>query len=98
MLADALSRRDQDLPKGESDERVQGRYDVVLKPEVFPSANEIDSTRDGVVQVMPVRANDVHEARLDRNLEATWSEAQSGDPEYQDLLSMAERGDRQLPK
>jgi transposase InsO family protein len=97
-LADALSRRDQDLPKGESDERVQGRYDIVLKPAVFPQETHQEPTKDRMVHATPVHAEDTYEIRLGRDLEAIWTETERIDPEYQDLIEMIEKGHRHLPE
>ena len=38
--ADALSRREQDMPKDQSDERLQHRYMQLLKPATYATADE----------------------------------------------------------
>ena len=54
VRADALSRREQDIPNGEGDDRLQHRTMRLLKPEFFESTSE-------TITAAPVRVGDVAE-------------------------------------
>ena len=69
IRADALSRREQDIPKEEEDDRLQYRTIQLLKPQVLPSTQES-------ILAAPVRTN------VETSLEERWSIAEREDTLY----------------
>jgi hypothetical protein len=88
VLADALSRREQDMPKNDQDDRVRARQIQVLKPEQCT----------GLPKVCPVIAEPVPERELKSELEQLWEASQPEDAMYQDLVKAVREQSRFLPE
>lgn len=92
--ADALSRRDQDMPKDGSDERLLDRNVQLLRPETLASSSTI--------RVSPVYINsELHTqeqtlGELPDELR-DWEQATTEDPEYLEALEAVKTGARRFP-
>jgi len=98
--ADALSRREQDMPEGASDERLQHRYMQLLKP---VTVDEIENPDDE--DPIPIMATRVAEqvtptsttAQGDLPFEEQWAEARARDEEYLRARQAVLNGERRFP-
>jgi RNase H-like domain found in reverse transcriptase/Reverse transcriptase (RNA-dependent DNA polymerase)/Integrase zinc binding domain len=88
ILADALSRREQDMPKNDDDERIRSRQIQVLKPEQCT----------GMPRICPVITESTPERDIKSELEQLWEKAQPKDETYQDLLTAVREQLRHLPE
>ncbi len=89
VRADALSRREQDLPVSLSDERLQYRHVQLLKPEMFAPPKKANTVQE--VQAMPAETIE----RVDlRNL---WDTAREADASYGKMVKSVEEGKRVFP-
>ena len=82
--ADALSRREQDIPNDQEDERLQHRTMCLIKPEMLAGRKE------GMIQAMPTQSEEPL-------LEDRWTHAQHNDPTYEEAVSTIRRGARSFP-
>lgn len=87
---DALSRREQDIPKDASDERLQHRVAQLLKPEVLPTAES--SLHVALVNLQPPKPDE--ERPL---IEDLWMTALEQDKSFEEIKDAIERGDRRFP-
>jgi hypothetical protein len=107
--ADALSRRDQDLPANSDDKRLTDRNIQLLKPEVL--------AKYPIVRVTPIRTRRTHtEGSIDQSSVETpeesaetilgelpdelqdWDTAVTDDKEYQEVRKAVQDGNRTMPK
>jgi transposase InsO family protein len=88
VLADALSRREQDMPKNDNDDRIRSRQIQILKPEQCT----------GMPRICPVITQSVPERDIKSELEQLWEDAQPKDEIYQDLLTAVDQQLRYLPE
>jgi len=88
ILADALSRREQDMPKSDDDDRIRSRLIQVLKPEQCT----------GMPRICPVMTELVPERNLKSELELLWESAQPEDETYRDLVAAVQEQLRHLPE
>lgn len=92
--ADALSRRDQDMPKDGTDERLSDRNIQLLKPEMLAASS--------MVCVAPVQVN-AEPLPQDQNIGETpdelvdWDEAVANDIQYQKALTTVRISARKFP-
>ena len=84
IRADALSRREQDIPKEEEDDRLQYRTIQLLKPQVLPSTQES-------ILAAPVRTN------VETSLEERWSMAEREDTLYGQIKDAVARSAPKFP-
>lgn len=82
ILADALSRRDQDIPQGEEDERIDSCRRILIPPELIVYPAEISSRT----------------LFEDEELENLWQRALAEDKGYQEIKDAVDQGDWKLPK
>lgn len=100
--ADALSRRDQDLPKDVTDNRLQNRHMRLLRPEVFAAHSVVHASRtDSTAQVKPrddfvPRHHEQVVGELPDEL-SDWNEAVQGDDVYCSIRTAVTKGDRKFP-
>jgi hypothetical protein len=96
--ADALSRRDQDLPKGAKDDRLQDRHMQLLRPEVLAASTKLYvspvRTRACEGPIATIRGHVVGELP-DELVE--WEEAITGDDEYLTVRNAIREDRRKLP-
>jgi hypothetical protein len=89
---DALSRRDQDIPKDSNDERVKAR-----EAEMFPNV-KINSTRvldnEGELKIKKIASTLVFN---DKELQDLWEKGIQADDTYALIFEAVERGDRKIP-
>ena len=78
--ADALSRREQDLPEDPEDERLQHRMMRLIKPEMLSRSEE-------TAQVMSTRTEDL-------SLAEQWTKAQREDQTYEEAVAAVRRDAR----
>lgn len=90
-LADALSRRDQDLPKDDEDDRVKSRRMQLLSNDIFP-----DTCNTHFVHSFPTQTSPRPE--FDRTLQEEWDLHEPRDPNIAGLKAAIERGDRTIPE
>lgn len=99
--ADALSRREQDMPNGETDDRVKYRTMQLLKPEMVPG------TIVGSVFAAPVQDTDGGAGpnkgqdfgpQLETELEQLWREAKEQDHAYQQMVESVQEERRVFPR
>lgn len=89
--ADALSRREQDLPEGEDDDRLQYRTTQLLKPEMVKGSS-------GGLYAAPVATNEVPTAEETVvAIDQLWVSAERADDTYQEALAAVRRGARVFP-
>lgn len=81
VLADALSRRDQDVPDNNEDDRIETLRRVLISPELVVSPADV---REGTLFI-------------DEDLQNLWQQAIVDDNEYQEILNAVRRGDRKMP-
>jgi transposase InsO family protein len=81
--ADALSRREQDLPVDLSDERLQHRTTQLLKPEMLPGVTI------GTISAVPAEAEVL-------NLTQLWTQAKENDPSYAEMSAAVKDGARKF--
>jgi hypothetical protein len=89
VVADALSRRDQDLPKSDEDDRVRGRIAQVIKPEALLET-----------QLENLRVNKIgteHQAE-NPQMQDIWQETKEQDAEYQGVLGAVQDRLQKLPE
>ena len=91
IRADALSRREQDLPADANDDRLQKRFIQVLKPTASYYREEDEETTDIIAMSMRVRAlpaitrsNNREDTRSQHDIENLWNQAVKNDQAYQD--------------
>lgn len=82
VLADALSRRDQDIPKDKNDERRNLKKQAFISPELIVAPTQIS----------------LNTPFEDEELQDLWQQAIEGDDLYQELFDAVQRGDRRLPQ
>jgi transposase InsO family protein len=90
VVADALSRRDQDMPKDTTDIRLSERTFQLLKPDQFSAAffsTVVNANRTDAVSMMPPD-----------DLLDLWDTAQRDDEVYNELLLSVRKGERQAPE
>jgi hypothetical protein len=96
VLADALSRRDQDLPIDSQDDRLQRRYIQLLKPgSVIAEGSPI-----ATIVSAPVRPTTLAPPLSDIapfDLFVHWDQAIQEDTEYTAVLEAIQKGHRKLP-
>jgi len=94
--ADALSRREQDMPGDAADDRIQHRTTQMLRPEMLASP----------IQVAPVAVRDVPETPVVRgqdifgeapDLEQMWVDAEAKDGVYRELCCAVQEQRRSFP-
>lgn len=103
VLADALSRRDQDLPSDHQDNRLQERYIQLIKPEEV--IQEGSPVHVSPVSMSPAPAIDAtsgsSQHHFDPNtpfdLFTNWDQATIDDPEYSSVLEALQKNRRKLP-
>lgn len=84
IRADALSRREQDIPNGQEDERLQYRATCLIKPEMLPKPKE------KVTQVMLTQTEEP-------SLQDQWTNARQEDQTYQEAVAAIRRDARSFP-
>jgi RNase H-like domain found in reverse transcriptase len=84
IRADALSRREQDMPNGQEDERLQYRTTCLVKPEM------ISKQRREPMSVLTTRTEEL-------SLETQWIDAQQKDPVYKEAVATIQRDSRSFP-
>jgi hypothetical protein len=105
-LPDALTRREQDLPTGENDERLMERQMVLLKPEfceagVIPrglikaAANRVAEAEDSEVEDEQLEPTTI--TLEPEPLEQLWERVKSVDNTYNQLVQSLRDGARQFP-
>ncbi len=87
---DALSRREQDIPKDASDERLQHRVAQLLKPEVLPTA-------ESSLHITPMNLQPPQSDEERPSIEDLWTTALEQDKSFKEIRDAIERGDRRLP-
>jgi hypothetical protein len=107
--ADALSRRDQDIPKNAQDDRLQDRILQLIKPEWIEKGRMVATVGRPRVAVEqpanPQRVNfDIPDSRREKpntkdghSLKALWPDAIEGDEEYGAALKAVQEGERKFP-
>jgi predicted aspartyl protease len=96
VRADALSRRDQDIPQGEDDDRLQHRTMTLLKPEFFPSSKD-------TIIAAPVRVIEGVEDRENREAGESpapldkWNTAIQEDLTYEEAKAAVLRNAQKFP-
>jgi transposase InsO family protein/predicted aspartyl protease len=95
--ADALSRREQDMPSSGLDERIAYRTMQLLKPEMLrPPSVRLAPTRTQPPDTMPtVFPNS--QGNLD-DLVSLWDEARKKDQTYEAMVSTLASGQREFPR
>jgi len=99
---DALSRREQDMPEGQEDDRLQYRYQQLLEsPPPVTTVNVTDTSRNDN-DLLNERGNDLPDERntpfTDPDLQALWTTAIIQDENFEKIRkSVAERA-RKFPK
>jgi hypothetical protein len=100
--ADALSRRDQDLPANADDQRLTDRNIQLLKPEMLAKYPVV---RVAPVQTSPRRGEGVAEERQGGTQVGTlpdeltdWEAAVTDDSEYQEVRKAVKDGQQSIPK
>ena len=83
VLADALSRRDQDMPKDATDDRLKERVAQILNPSQFVNS----------AKIAPVLA----EVQSDEVCLEQWKQAEEEDEVYQEILKAIRNQERSLP-
>jgi hypothetical protein len=83
VLADALSRRDQDMPKDATDDRLKERVARILDPSQFINS----------ASIAPVTA----EVQSDETSLEQWNQAAEVDEVYQEILQAVRSQERSLP-
>jgi reverse transcriptase-like protein/integrase-like protein/chromodomain-containing protein len=98
VLADPLSRREQDLPADDQDSRLQGRYIQLLKPEtIIRKGSPVATTT--IAPMRPTTTPPVEhipDAGHDGPL-ANWDQAIEEDTEYTTILRAIQEGNRRIP-
>ena len=96
--ADALSRREQDMPTDATDDRLQLRMAQLLKTEWLPT-----DSKPGLL-VSPIQARKSYDRKADQHLQdlpddlqALWKTAEATDQLYQKVRSAVRDGLRKLP-
>src|SRR5579871_2735205 len=104
---DALSRREQDIPEGQQDDRLQHRYRQLLEP---PSAtvNAMDTSRDdGIDDNHNISSNEqsndspneqIKAPFTDPNLQALWTTAIEQDESFEKIRKTVAERARKFPK
>lgn len=83
VLADALSRRDQDLPKNAEDDRIKERVAQLLKPSQFVDTAHVMAIGSGTT--------------TEPTQEELWEEAAQTDETYKGILQAVRSQERTLP-
>jgi hypothetical protein len=91
--ADALSRREQDLPISLDDARIQFRTTQLLKPHML--GGTIASTREKAVEAAP--ANRTAPDTVEEDLSVLWEEAEENDDQYQAVRKAVQEDNRVFP-
>jgi hypothetical protein len=89
-MADALSRRDQDIPKDASDDRIRNRMVQLIKPEQLPRPQGLYLAPIRTVGPDP-RSNGT------TPLQEIWDSAKASDASYEKLCQAVRAGDRVFP-
>lgn len=92
VRADALSRREQDLPVDATDERLQHRTAQLLKPEALRGISV-----GTVVATAVSSAGTAPEGEEQDTLGVLWAKGRQEDPSYDDLLEAVKSGARKFP-
>ena len=87
---DALSRREQDIPKDASDERLQHRVAQLFKPEVL-------STTEPSSYAAPVNPQPAEPDEERPCIENLWTTAVEQDRSFKEIKDAISRGDRRFP-
>jgi hypothetical protein len=87
---DALSRREQDIPKDASDERLQHRVIQLLKPEVLPTA-------EPSLHIAPMNPQPPQSGEERPSIEDLWTTALEQDKSFKEIKDAIKREDRRLP-
>lgn len=103
--ADALSRREQDMPNGDDDERVSHRSMRLLRPEVLPGVKKGVISAAAVAVTLPEKttAQETGQASQDdpqpeaQDLVRQWEEARREDETYRAVVQAVTKGARRLP-
>jgi len=91
IQADALSRREQDLPTGITDDRLQLRMGRLIKPGMLRPVNRRN------LPVMPVETVQPVGELTESNLECLWEPAVQADTSYRQLVQAVREGCRTFP-
>lgn len=98
VLADALSRRDQDMPKDVTDPRIQERINQVLKPVHLERVAHITPV-EVHLSTQSTEEPTVLQGETDpTEMEQRWQEALHRDEDYKVLLGAAKEGSRTVPE
>jgi hypothetical protein len=96
---DALSRREQDIPKDASDERLQHRVAQLLKPGILPSVEP--SLHAAPANPQTLRQEREPKARGEGEglplVEDLWATALERDQDFSEIKKAIENGDRRFP-
>jgi transposase InsO family protein len=93
VRADALSRREQDLPAKASDERLQFRTAQLLKPNMLPHLAK--GSKIAAISAMPVTTEPKPQEKSE--LDKLWLTAQREDEAYQAMVQAVREGCRLFP-
>jgi hypothetical protein len=99
---DALSRREQDLPKGVDDPRLAGRDLQLLQDKWLPDKLRVSSFRaaEVVIRKMTAWGQEVPEGKeifQNEDLQEAWDTALARDESYSRAIQAVREGDRQFP-
>jgi len=102
--ADALSRRDQDLPTNTTDERVQHRTALLIRPEIVRDVvvgTIVLSRAQGTCSYLPRFTGEIKAAPVVVNtmgeLSAQWDQAKLKDASYDEMVKAVYTGERKFP-
>lgn len=90
--ADSLSRREQDVPKDDRDERLKAR-EICLLPNTMFKDNAIKDA----INLAPVVEGNTEERQDDTPLHDLWREGRNTDERYAAVKESIQRGDRKFP-
>lgn len=102
VLADALSRRDQDLPSNSQDDRLQERYAQLIHPHLVVSeGSPIQVTSSRSISALIKEKPDTRMHPISDNtpfdLFMDWDQAVTGDTEYTSVLQAVQNNRRKVP-
>lgn len=92
VLADALSRRDQDMPQGDEDDRIKARSLQFLKPHQYDGIPTVS-----VIIAKVLACTNEIEISPDNSLQELWDQSMDIDETYGRLVEVARQQGRQLP-
>jgi hypothetical protein len=101
IRADALSRREQDLPANANDDRLQKRLIQVLKP-TASCYEEVEEEADTIAMAMRVRAllavtQEREDAQGQHDIENLWNQAVESDQAYHEARQAVVTQQRRFP-